>query len=68
MLDAGLAKSFRVHGDRHRVTFRLEAFNALNHANYDFPENNISNRNTVATISDITKPMRQVQFALRYDF
>jgi Carboxypeptidase regulatory-like domain len=68
VMDASLAKSFRVHGERHRVTFRLEAFNALNHANYDFPDNNISNRNTVATINDVVKPMRQVQFALRYDF
>lgn len=68
VVDASLAKSFPVFHEGHRITFRLEAFNAFNHANYDFPESNISNTNTVATINQIVKPMRQVQFALRYDF
>ena len=51
-----------------RLTFRLELFNAFNHANYDYPVDNISDVNTVATISRVSKPMRQAQFAFRFDF
>ncbi len=66
--DASLAKSWAVWGESRRVTVRLEAFNAFNHPNFDFPENNISNTNTVATINRVVKPMRQAQFAFRFDF
>jgi hypothetical protein len=67
-IDASLAKSFPVWKESWRATFRLELFNALNHANYDYPVSNISDVNTVATISRIAKPMRQAQFAFRFDF
>jgi hypothetical protein len=66
--DASIAKSWAVWGESRRLTFRIEAFNAFNHANYDFPENNISNVNTVGTINRLVKPMRQAQFAFRFDF
>jgi hypothetical protein len=68
LADASLAKSFRVPGEGRRLTFRVELFNAFNHPNFDFPENNISDTNTVATINRTVKPMRQAQFALRFDF
>jgi hypothetical protein len=68
VLDASLAKSFPVWKEGWRATFRLELFNAFNHANYDYPDNNISNTNTVGTINRVSKPMRQAQFALRFDF
>jgi hypothetical protein len=67
-MDASLAKSFPVWKEGWRLTVRFELFNALNHANYDYPEENISDVNTVATISRIAKPMRQAQFALRFYF
>ncbi len=67
-VDLSLAKSFPVLREDWKLTFRLEAFNAFNHPNYDFPDSNISNVNTVGTINRIVKPMRQVQFALRFDF
>lgn len=66
--DASLAKSWAVWGEARRITVRIEAFNAFNHPNFDFPVNNISNVNTVATISRVVKPMRQAQFAFRFDF
>ena|SRR5215475_11284270 len=66
--DISLAKSWAVWGESRRLTFRLEAFHALNHPNFDFPENNISNVNTVGTINSTVKPMRQAQFAVRFDF
>jgi len=66
--DASLAKSFPLLREGRRLAFRIEAFNTFNHPNYDFPDNNISNANTVATINRTVKSMRQVQFALRFDF
>ncbi|MBI4874776.1 MAG: TonB-dependent receptor [Acidobacteria bacterium] len=66
--DASLAKSWPVGGESRRITVRLEAFNAFNHPNFDFPQNNISNVNTVGTITRVVKPMRQAQFAFRFDF
>ena len=66
--DANLAKSFPVFGEARKLTFRLELFNAFNHPNYRLPDANISNINTVATISGTVKPMRQAQFAVRFDF
>jgi hypothetical protein len=66
-MDASLAKSFRIH-ESAVVSLRLEAFNLMNHANYDLPQNNISNTNVVGTISQTVVPARQMQFAIRLDF
>ncbi len=68
MVDANLAKVFPLAKERKTITLRLEAFNLLNHANYGTPALNISNTSTVATISNVLRPMRQVQFAVRFDF
>ena len=68
IMDAGFFKRFRLGGERRLLTFRVELFNALNHPNWANPEINISNVNTAATITDISKPMRQAQFAVRFDF
>jgi Carboxypeptidase regulatory-like domain len=68
VVDATLAKSWQVYGDNTRLAFRLEAFNLFNHANYDLPDRNISNTNTVGTINSVVRPARQVQFAFRLDF
>jgi hypothetical protein len=66
--DLSLAKSFPVFREDRRLSFRLETFNAFNHPNYGLPDANISNVNTVATINTTVKPMRQAQFAARFDF
>jgi hypothetical protein len=68
VVDTSLAKSFPVWREGHRFTFRLEFFNAFNHPNLDYPDANISNTNTVGTITRVLKPTRQAQFAFRYDF
>jgi len=68
VVDASLSKSFPVFGEKRRLTFRLEMFNALNHPNYALPDPNISNVNTVATITSLVKDMREAQFAVRLDF
>jgi hypothetical protein len=67
-VDASLAKSVRIRESGMAVTFRLEAFNILNHPNYDLPQANISQTNLVGSISSTTVEARQVQFALRLDF
>ena len=67
-VDANLAKVFPLAKERKTITLRLEAFNLLNHANYGTPGLNISNTSTVATITNVLRPMRQVQFAVRFDF
>ena len=67
VFDASLAKNFRLR-ERATLGFRLEAFNAFNHANYDIPQSNISTTNVVGTISGTVSPARQVQFAIRLDF
>jgi hypothetical protein len=68
VMDTSLAKSFPVFGEKRRLTFRLELFNALNHPNYSLPDPNISNVNTVGSITSLVKNMREAQFALRFDF
>ncbi len=67
IIDASLAKSFLL-GEPRRLTFRLELFNALNHPNYALPDANISNVNTVGSITSLAKDQRQAQFAFRFDF
>jgi hypothetical protein len=54
--------------ERWDLTFRMEAFNALNQVNYDLPDSNISNGNIAGSISQTVTPARQVQFAIRLDF
>jgi hypothetical protein len=67
VLDATLAKSIRLR-EGATLTFRVEAFNLMNHPNYDLPQVNISQANLVGTISDVVTPARQAQFAVRFDF
>ena len=68
LMDANVAKVFPLAKERKTLTLRLEAFNLLNHANYGTPALNISNTSTVASITNVLRPMRQVQFAVRFDF
>jgi hypothetical protein len=67
VVDAGVTKSVALAG-RSRLSIRVEAFNLFNTPNYDLPDRNLSNTNTVATISALTRPQRQVQFAARFEF
>jgi hypothetical protein len=67
-VDTSLSKSFPVFREDRRLTFRLEFFNTFNHPNYGLPDANISDTTTVATINTIVIPMREAQFAVRFDF
>jgi hypothetical protein len=65
--NGSLAKTFRIRESK-QIAVRLDVFNLLNHPNWANPDTNISNVNTVATISDINGTMRQAQFALEFRF
>jgi hypothetical protein len=64
-VDLSLLKSFRL-AERHRVDFRGEAFNLLNHTNFLNPSGNIG----TATFGRITgaRDPRLIQLSLRYWF
>ena len=67
-MDASLSKSFPIRSESRRLTFRLEFFNAFNHPNYGLPDPNISDVNTVGSITTLIGTMREAQFAARFDF
>jgi hypothetical protein len=63
--DFALHKTFSIH-ERHKVTFRAEAFNLLDHPIFNLPVNSLSNPNfgRITSASD----GRNVQLALKYQF
>jgi hypothetical protein len=66
-LDASAHKDFRLPLEGHIVQFRWEAFNLLNHPVWGFPNTNLSSPQ-FGTISSTSSAMRQMQFALKYNF
>jgi hypothetical protein len=66
-MDGNIAKAISFREGR-SLTFRVEAFNLLNHPNYANPQLNISNTTTVATITSVLRSQREVQFAVRFAF
>jgi hypothetical protein len=64
-MDLGLHKDFNLT-ERFRMSFRTEAFNALNKTNFSAPNGNRSS-NAFGTITS-TYPARQMQFALKLTF
>ena len=80
-LDFALHKEFPMpFNERHRLQFRLEAFNVMNHPVWSNPNGNIaagapypdqpatSPRTGFGRITATAVPMRQVQLALKYAF
>jgi Carboxypeptidase regulatory-like domain len=65
--DIGVAKSFPLPWEGHRIQFRAEAYNALNNVNFIQPSLALQN---VATFGEYQNamPPREMQFALRYEF
>jgi len=72
-LDMALQKAVVVK-ERHSVTLRFEAFNILNHPNFQLPSSRAlfnSNGTRIGSAGQITAtstPSRQLQIALRYAF
>jgi hypothetical protein len=80
-IDFEIHKQFRMpYSEHHFVQFRLEAFNALNHPNWQMPSLNILSGSAFAgqpgtnahqgfgVVGATSTPMRQVQLGLKYVF
>ena len=65
--DIGVAKSFRLPWEGHRIQFRAEAYNAFNNVNFVQPSLTLQNPAIFGEYQS-TAPPREMQFALRYEF
>jgi hypothetical protein len=66
-LDASLHKDFAMpYNEKHLLAIRFEAFNSLNHPNWNNPNLNLSS-STFGRITT-TAPLRQLQLAAKYEF
>lgn len=65
--DIGIAKSFPLPWEGHRIQFRAEAYNAFNNVNFIQPSLQLGNPTTFGEYQN-TMPPREMQFALRYEF
>ena len=67
-LDASLHKAFLMpYNEKHQLSIRFEAFNALNHPNWNTPTLNFSS-STFGRITGTANSMRQLQLAAKYHF
>jgi hypothetical protein len=71
--DASLVKKFKIT-ESHSVSFRAEAYNLFNNANFSLPGVTFTNystdptKNTFGKIATTINAARVMQMALRYDF
>jgi hypothetical protein len=65
--DLGLHKEFSLMREDLRLQFRSEFFNLFNTTNFGAPAQNVSNAN-FGTITGLSSPARQIQFALKLVF
>ena len=65
--DLGVAKSFPLPWEGHRIQFRAEAYNAFNNVNFVQPSLALHTPSTFGEYQN-TMPPREMQFALRYEF
>jgi hypothetical protein len=66
-LDASLHKTFNMpYNEKHQLAIRFEAFNSLNHPNWNNPNLSLSS-STFGRITG-TAPLRQLQLAAKYQF
>ena len=64
--DASLMRDIKIW-ETHMLNFRFEAFNSLNHPNWNTPSADARNPSTFGVITS-AKAMRELQFALKYSF
>jgi hypothetical protein len=72
-VDLALSKNFPLWGEKYRLQFRTEAYNAFNHTNFALPSNiniNGSNFGLITSTSSVSgdQSARVLQFALRFEF
>jgi hypothetical protein len=61
------AQKILTYHERHRVEFRAEFFNTLNHANLNDPGATLTSTKSFGKITGTSNP-RNVQFVVRYQF
>jgi hypothetical protein len=68
-LDVAVSKNFPIAGERYKLRFVAEAYNAFNHPNFGIPDSGVTS-GTFGVISGLAgqEPSRVMQFALRFDF
>ncbi|MEZ5356757.1 MAG: TonB-dependent receptor [Bryobacteraceae bacterium] len=66
-VDLSLLKNIATPWEGHRLQFRWEVFNGFNHANWNVPASDARNAATFGRVLS-ARPMRQMQFALKYLF
>jgi Carboxypeptidase regulatory-like domain/TonB dependent receptor len=68
-LDLAVSKNFPIVGERYKLQFRAEAYNAFNHPNFGIPDTGVAS-GRFGIISGLAgaEPSRVMQFALRFDF
>jgi len=63
----GLAKSFKMPWEGHRIQIRVDAFNVFNVNMWGLPNANF-NSTSFGQITTSSNAPRELQFAFRYDF
>jgi hypothetical protein len=66
-MDAGLAKTFPIYGDKWNLKFRADAYNVLNHPVFTTTDTDITS-GTFGKMSDVSVAARVMQLALRLEF
>ena len=66
--DIGVGKSFPLRGDSLRLKFRVDAFNAFNHASFSIPSTNDITSGNFGRITGTDNNARVLQGALRLEF
>jgi hypothetical protein len=66
-VDMSLVKKFKI-GERHAVSFRVEAYNLFNNVNFAPPNTDLSMPNSFGQIAGTVGKARFLQLALRYEF
>jgi hypothetical protein len=65
-VNASLSRNIKIR-ESHKLNMRLDAFNALNKANYNTPSTSYQSPTTFGIITS-AKTMRQLQLSLKYSF
>jgi Carboxypeptidase regulatory-like domain/TonB dependent receptor len=66
--DLAVAKYFPLFGEKYKLQFRAEAYNAFNHPTFSLPGNANINSSSFGRITTNASDPRVLQFALRFDF
>jgi outer membrane receptor protein involved in Fe transport len=65
--DLSASKGFRIYGEKHRLLFRVEMFNAFNQPQFGNPGATLGT-GTFGRVTSTAGDNRQIQFALKYSF